>query len=434
MLTSAILTNLGINHHFVLASYNSDPTPSHIYVQLEDGCIIDAVWGIFDSEKKPFYKYEVKPNGKMKVKTLTGLGEKPMGNPLVYAALAVAPSVIDALKRDKKVTGLGGCGCGCNACQAKSVTGIGAFELDAASKAYCDRTYPVKKTFFGDTNYLLREGCYVRERAQDQTKKSATQAVRWAKDLNLKQYLNAPFRSLYLGLIEFNIDGYAKRLQDNPDKRAKLEQQYTRWGGDARKVFEAIKKGAAKKPLNLNFFTTIEKAIEKVLPKGIKGIGQTSSNMTDAERAQFYKELAKLGIPNKPWEQMTKEEKSLYISDKLTSGVIGAGIRTGLDAGGAAVTTAICSPLNIAAAVCTPLGAIVGEAVYAQIPDLVDMVVRSDGKYAPKAPSGDSQPTPSRTGTYQGEFTPEKKSDNTALFVVGGIIGGYLIYDKFLKK
>jgi hypothetical protein len=431
LLTSAILTNLGINHHFVLASYNSDPTPSHIYVQLEDGCIIDAVWGIFDSEKKPFYRYEVKPNGKMKVKTLTGIGAKQMGNPLIYAALVAAPAIVDSYKK-KSVTGLGGCGCGCNSCATKSIKGIGAFELDAASKAYCDRTYPVLKTWFGDTNKQLRAGCYLRERVQDQTVKSATQLAKWTGDLNLKQYMNAPFRSLYLKVIELNVDNYAKRLQDNPDKRVKLQNQFTRWGGDGNKVFEAIKVGASKKPLSLNFFKRIEDLISKVLPKGITGIGQTSDTMTDAERVAFYKELASIGIPQKPWKQMSVDEKSKYLSHKLTSGVLGGTIRAGLDAGGGAAATAACSFLTIGAAACTPLGVALGEAIYAQIPDVVDMIVRGDGKYKPVAPSGDS---PKKVSTFTEDlFKTDGKDKNTALFVVGGIIGGYLLYSKFLKK
>jgi hypothetical protein len=55
--TSAILSNLGIPHKLVYASYDaSDPTPTHIYVMTNSGCIIDAVYGKFNAEKKPTYK------------------------------------------------------------------------------------------------------------------------------------------------------------------------------------------------------------------------------------------------------------------------------------------------------------------------------------------------------------------------------------------
>ena len=55
--TSAILSNLGIPHKLVYASYDpKDPTPTHIYVMTNSGCIIDAVYGKFNAEKKATYK------------------------------------------------------------------------------------------------------------------------------------------------------------------------------------------------------------------------------------------------------------------------------------------------------------------------------------------------------------------------------------------
>jgi hypothetical protein len=58
LFTAAILSNLKIPFSFTYASYNpTDKTPEHIYVTTKNGCIIDAVWGKFNSEKKPCYKY-----------------------------------------------------------------------------------------------------------------------------------------------------------------------------------------------------------------------------------------------------------------------------------------------------------------------------------------------------------------------------------------
>jgi hypothetical protein len=55
--TSAVLTNLGIPHKLVYASYDpQDSTPTHIYVITNKGCIIDAVYGKFNAEKKPSNK------------------------------------------------------------------------------------------------------------------------------------------------------------------------------------------------------------------------------------------------------------------------------------------------------------------------------------------------------------------------------------------
>jgi len=51
--TSAVLTNLRIPHKLVYASYDpNDSTPTHIYVVTNKGCIIDAVYGKFNAEKK----------------------------------------------------------------------------------------------------------------------------------------------------------------------------------------------------------------------------------------------------------------------------------------------------------------------------------------------------------------------------------------------
>ena len=57
--TSAILKNLGIPHFIVYTSYDrSDATPSHVYVQLKDGTIIDAVYKSFDKEAPYAYKFK----------------------------------------------------------------------------------------------------------------------------------------------------------------------------------------------------------------------------------------------------------------------------------------------------------------------------------------------------------------------------------------
>ena len=55
--TSAVLSNLKIPHYLTYTSYNpNDKTPTHVYVTTKDGCIIDAVYGIFNKEKKPSFK------------------------------------------------------------------------------------------------------------------------------------------------------------------------------------------------------------------------------------------------------------------------------------------------------------------------------------------------------------------------------------------
>ena len=76
LFTAAVLQNLGIPWHFVLASYTDSTIPGHIYVVTDSGIIIDVVWGKFNSEKKAKYKYKMPFKGanNMKYTSITGLG------------------------------------------------------------------------------------------------------------------------------------------------------------------------------------------------------------------------------------------------------------------------------------------------------------------------------------------------------------------------
>lgn len=58
LLIASLLANNGMTPTFVYTSYRTDPTPSHIYVELQDGTILDAVWRRFNSEKTPTHKYK----------------------------------------------------------------------------------------------------------------------------------------------------------------------------------------------------------------------------------------------------------------------------------------------------------------------------------------------------------------------------------------
>lgn len=58
LFTAAILKNLGIPFRWTYASYTPGvKVPGHVYITTDSGCIIDAVWGKFNSEKKPFNKF-----------------------------------------------------------------------------------------------------------------------------------------------------------------------------------------------------------------------------------------------------------------------------------------------------------------------------------------------------------------------------------------
>jgi len=57
MFTGSILECLGIPYKFAYTSYTNSKTPQHVYVQTDDGIIIDAVWRKFNDEKPYTYKY-----------------------------------------------------------------------------------------------------------------------------------------------------------------------------------------------------------------------------------------------------------------------------------------------------------------------------------------------------------------------------------------
>ena len=82
--TSAVLSNLGIPHKLVYASYDpKDPTPSHIYVITDSGCIIDAVYGKFNAEKKATFK-KYKP---MNISYIAGVKPRKIGRSCGYSGI-----------------------------------------------------------------------------------------------------------------------------------------------------------------------------------------------------------------------------------------------------------------------------------------------------------------------------------------------------------
>lgn len=233
LFTSAILTNLGIPHHFVLVSYNGDPTPSHIYVATDDGCIIDAVWGIFDSEKKPTYRYEIKPNGKMRVKSISGIG--------------------------KCGTYMAGCGCGCNSC---GVTGVGIGADRPNSKAevnsYCENKFKGKsgriKTCKGYWNAI------------NWGEKAASNVAKGATTIGF-----AAGRNLFLVIMKANLDGFASKVAKMD--WGKVSSLWKKVGGDPSALKKAMEKGASKPAKKLGLLGMLKKKA------GIKGIGSTENTL-----------------------------------------------------------------------------------------------------------------------------------------------------------
>jgi hypothetical protein len=83
LFTASVLENLGIPYTIVYTSYNANPIPQHVYIITQKGCIIDAVYGKFNQEKPPTFKYKKNMN----VRYMAGIGcdcdNKGMGFTLV---------------------------------------------------------------------------------------------------------------------------------------------------------------------------------------------------------------------------------------------------------------------------------------------------------------------------------------------------------------
>ncbi len=223
LFTSAILTNLGIPHHFVMTSYNADPTPSHIYVATDDGCIIDAVWGTFDAEKKPTYRYEVKPNGKMRVKTMTGIG---------------------------------GCGCGCNDSGSCAIGGMG--KTRAERKQSRQQRKEVRK----------EQKEYKKEVGKEEWKRLNKEG---RKDRSTAAAIFPPFvqgRSIVLIWLRWNLDGLASKFEKYD--RAKLNKTWLKLGGNTFDLAEAIKVGSQKPERKVGLLKFIFKGIKKDVLKEIE--------------------------------------------------------------------------------------------------------------------------------------------------------------------
>ena len=99
--TYAILTNLGIPCKYVLTSYNNNPTPSHIYVITDSGIIIDAVWGTFNSEKKPTYKFYKKVDD-MRISRIAGVKSPAIGCSSCDTKMGAVQGNSDQWYRDNK--------------------------------------------------------------------------------------------------------------------------------------------------------------------------------------------------------------------------------------------------------------------------------------------------------------------------------------------
>lgn len=218
LFTASILANLGIPYHFVYASYNDNPIPHHVYVETENGCKIDVVYGKFNQEKQAKYKYKKNMN----VRYMAGLGD-----------------------------------CGCHSCS----TGVG--KLTLVSKEKREKVKEKVKGAFEDV--------------KGEIKKDLTKIQDKGKGLLQKAKTFVPViamgRGLFLILVKNNYDGLASKiaLHDYTD----LLNRWYKMGGNRTTLTEAIKVGSQKPEKRLGFLPKLKKLIgnEPIQNESIQGVG-----------------------------------------------------------------------------------------------------------------------------------------------------------------
>ena len=219
LFTSAILENLGLPYSFIYTSYNNNPIPGHVYVTTENGCIIDAVYGIFNQEKKPIYKYKKNMN----VRYMAGM---------------------------------------CNDCNNTSMGKIVLVSPEKRKQA--GNFFKEKADDLGDAARKAAENA---KRIADEAARKAREAAEKLKQGTLTVTL-APARNLILLLIKNNLDGFASKLQaTNPEPFA---NKWLDFGGDRTILTKTIKEGASKPEKKLGLLPKIK----KLLGNRINGIGE----------------------------------------------------------------------------------------------------------------------------------------------------------------
>lgn len=206
LFTASILENLKIPYTIVYTSYNANPIPQHVYIITQKGCIIDAVYGKFNQEKPPTFKYKKNMN----VRYMAGIS----GN-----------------------CGCSGdCGCG---------MGIAGKQERQAKRA--------------EKKEVRQEKREVRKEKVKQTLKKVGQG---AKTIGL-----APARAMFMTLISLNVDGLASKLAKT--STTNLLNAWLKLGGDRTKLASAISKGASRPVKKLGFLAKLKKIVGNTKVNGI---------------------------------------------------------------------------------------------------------------------------------------------------------------------
>ena len=377
LFTASVLENLGIPYTIVYTSYNSNPIPQHVYIITQKGCIIDAVFGKFNQEKPPTFKYKKNMNVR-------------------YMA------------------GISGCGCGgkcgCNA-------GLGKIVI--VSKEKREQAKQAIKSAVKDPEQAIKDA---KASVEAKAKQARDKAIELAKKLPqaLKTGGLSGGRALFMLMIENNFDGFASKLAQT-NTSALLDAWY-KVGGDRTKLANALKTGASKPEKKLGFLPKLNKIYDKAF---INGMGAVDLN----EKAQT--------LPSSKTDSQARQQANAAIAQYKMDGNIQGLIGTLCTATGTAIGAAIGAAGGLTAAATATIGTVSGAALGTIVVSLTPVIINAVRK-TPKTDNPDLPLTqPNVDPTSINNFNTDLKSSapkNTLLYAGGAALLAAGIYFATKKK
>lgn len=260
LFTAAILENLNIPYSFRYASYSAIPTPQHVYIVLDSGIIIDAVYRKFNAEK-PF---TFKKDYNMKIQTLSGIG--------------------------------------CNSCNGISnevlITGL--------KKAVKNVTKKVQTA--AKNTGVVKAASKLQTKAKNTgVVKAASKLQNKVKQLTPKAVALAAPRRAFRTLVAINFSGFANRLNNNINKAFEI---WLKMGGNTSELKQSIDAGIKRKPL-------FAKKTDKI--SGINGIGEPAAATVAATLAIATPIIVAMGALIKNTADAFKSNKPNNSQDSNTN-------------------------------------------------------------------------------------------------------------------
>jgi hypothetical protein len=228
LFTAGILQNLNIPFKFRYTSYSSiDRTPQHVYIVLDNGIIIDAVYTDFNKEKK----FTFKKDYKMRISTLSGIGCN--GNCHAQNINGVSNPVVMIGELD----GIG----------KISLKKVGQSIKKVASKVQdkAKGTKVVKAAAKAQTQVKNTKVVKAAAKAQTQVKKTAKNVAQTIVRAG-KSVVGAAPRRAYRTLVALNFRGWANKLNSNKNEAHRI---WKNAGGIFEELEKSISAGVKRKPL-----------------------------------------------------------------------------------------------------------------------------------------------------------------------------------------